>query len=173
MESEVLTKKPVMEEERAVAAPAAHFSHLKEFYLFSEELAMVWFVTEAFPYCWNSARSCLFGKHSKCCLKGTYLYTEANYCLWWFREPKNYKLIFKAIASALTRLENMHNTGLDKSMVSKYLDVLRACILSGRNSCNSFTQFKRRLIWSRSLLHFWFRYVYPNRIDLEAGRTKR
>jgi AAA+ ATPase superfamily predicted ATPase len=42
-----------------------------------------------------------------------------------FKEPKNYKLIFKAIALGHNRLGEICNyTGLDKSIVPKYLDVL-------------------------------------------------
>ena len=58
--------------------------------------------------------------------KGTYLSEEIEYLLnAEFKEPKNYKLIFKAIALGYNRLGEICNyTGLDKSMVSKYLYVL-------------------------------------------------
>ena len=182
MESEVLDKKSPLYGRRTGQwqLQPLHFSHLKEFLPYSlKELAMVWFVTGGIPaYLLKFSPTLSFWENIQNAVlkKGTYLYTEAELLLNdEFREPKNYKLIFKAIALGSNTLgEICNNTGLDKSMVSKYLDVLKSLhIVREEIPVTASRKFKRRLyLISDPYFNFWFRYVYPNRIDLEAGRSK-
>lgn len=182
MESEVLDKKSPLYGRRTGQwqLQPLHFSYLKEFLPYSlEELAMVWFVTGGIPaYLPKFSPKLSFWENIQNAVlkKGTYLYTEAELLLNdEFREPKNYKLIFKAIALGSNTLgEICNNTGLDKSMVSKYLDVLKSLhIVREEIPVTASRKFKRRLyLISDPFFNFWFRYVYPNRIDLEAGRSE-
>ena len=182
MESEVLDKKSPLYGRRTGQwqLQPLHFSYLKEFLPYSfEELAMVWFVTGGIPAYlqkFNPKRSFWENIQNAVLQKGAYLHTEAELLLNdEFREPKNYKLIFKAIALGSNTLgEICNNTGLDKSMVSKYLDVLKSLhIVREEIPVTASRKFKRRLyLISDSYFNFWFRYVYPNKIDLEAGRSE-
>ncbi len=182
MESEVLDKKSPLYGRRTGQwqLQPLHFSCLKEFLPYSlEELAMVWFVTGGIPaYLPKFSPKLSFWENVQNAVlkKGTYLYTEAELLLNdEFREPKNYKLIFKAIALGSNTLgEICNNTGLDKSMVSKYLDVLKSLhIVREEIPVTASRKFKKRLyLISDPYFNFWFRYVYPNKIDLEAGRSE-
>ena len=106
--------------------------------------------------------------------KGSYLYEEAEILLRdEFREPKNYKLILKAISFGYRTLGKICNfTYLDKSMVSKYLDILKEVkIVQERVPVTERKRFKGRLYEIIDpYFNFWFRFVYPNKIDLEAHR---
>lgn len=182
MESEVLDKKSPLYGRRTGQwqLQPLHFSYLKEFLPYSlEELAMVWYVTGGIPAYlpkFSPKQSFWENIQNAVLKKGTYLYTEAELLLNdEFREPKNYKLIFKAIALGCHTLgEICNNTGLDKSMVSKYLDVLKGLhIVREEIPVTASRKFKRRLyLICDPYFNFWFRYVYPNRIDLEAGRSE-
>jgi AAA+ ATPase superfamily predicted ATPase len=182
MESEVLNKKSPLYGRRTGQwqLQPLHFSYLKEFLPYSfEELAMVWYVTGGIPaYLPKFSPKLSFWENIQNAVlkKGTYLYTEAELLLNdEFREPKNYKLIFKAIAIGCHTLgEICNNTGLDKSMVSKYIDVLKGLhIVREEIPVTASRKFKKRLYFiSDPYFNFWFRYVYPNKIDLEAGRSE-
>jgi len=157
-----------------------NFSHTAEFLPYSlEELAMVWYVVGGIPaYLPKFNPKLPFWENilNTVLKKGEYLYTEAESLLNdEFREPKNYKLIFKAIALGSNTLgEICNHTGLDKSMVSKYLEVLKKLhIIREEVPVTASRKFKKRLYFiSDPYFNFWFRYVYPNRIDLEAGRSE-
>ena len=154
------------------------FKHLGEFLPYStEDLVLLWSIVGGIPEyllkfdanlsLWDNVRNNVIQK-------GTYLYEEVEYLLnEEFREPKNYKLIFKAIALGYNRLGEICNyTGLDKSMVSKYLDVLNKLhILREEIPVTASPKFKRRLYFIHEpFFNFWFRFIYSNRIDLEANQ---
>ncbi len=157
------------------------FIYIKKFFpTYSiEELAKTWFIVGGVPEyllkfeprlsLWQNVKENILEK-------GSYLYREAEVLLnQEFREPKNYKLIFKAISlGRLTLGEICNFTGLDKSMVSKYLDVLSSMhIIRGELPITASPKSKKRLYFLIDpYFNFWFRYVYPNKIDLEARRTK-
>jgi len=106
--------------------------------------------------------------------KGSYLYEEAEILLKdEFREPKNYKLILKAISFGYRTFGKICNfTYLDKSMVSKYLEILKEVkIIQERIPVTETKRFKGRLYEIVDpYFNFWFKFVYPNKIDLEAHR---
>ncbi|MCK5661669.1 MAG: ATP-binding protein, partial [Methanosarcinales archaeon] len=182
MESEVLGYKSPLYGRRTgqwLVQPL-QFIHLTNFLPYSaEDLIQIWFIVGGIPEyllkldpkltLWDNVLRNVI-------TKGTYLFAEAEFLLSEeFREPKNYKLIFKAIALGHNTLGEICNyTGLDKSMVSKYLDVLiKLHILTDERPVTASSKFKRRLYFiTDPYFNFWFRYVYSNRIELEANRNE-
>ncbi|MEM2865090.1 MAG: ATP-binding protein [Candidatus Bathyarchaeia archaeon] len=154
------------------------FVNIKDFLNYDiEDQIKTWFVLGGIPeYLLKFDPALPFWDNVKTNIltKGRYLYDEAEILLRMeFREPRNYKLIFKALVLGKNTLGEICNlTGLDKSMVSKYLDVLKNLRLVREEiPITASPKFKGRLY---SLIdpyfNFWFRYVYTNRIDLEAHR---
>ncbi len=182
MESEVLGHKSPLYGRRTGQWQVAplDFKHTKDFLPYStEDLINTWFVVGGIPeYLLKFDTGLTFWENvlENVITKGTYLSEEADFLLSEeFREPKNYKLIFKGIALGYNSLGEICNyTGLDKSMVSKYLSVLcRMHIVRAEMPVTASSKFKRRLYFMEEpYFNFWFRYVYPNRIDLEANRSR-
>jgi len=143
----------------------------------TEELVTTWCVLGGIPGYLNKfdpARSFLENLRMQILNKGAYLYNEADLLMnYEFREPANYLVIFRAIAGGSMTLSRICNeTGLDKSMVSKYLNVLvRLHILHDEIPVTEHVGFrKRHYRITDPYLNFWFRFVAPNRIDIEAQR---
>lgn len=157
------------------------FLHLKEFLPWSViDLAHVWFTTGGIP-----AYLALFDPNtdfwsniSRLFLtKGAYLTMEAELLLKYeFREPANYLTILKAIAERHTSLaEIIQQSGVDRSMISKYLSVLTklhfvreelpVTAIPGSR--------KRRYQISDPYLSFWFRFIYPEMNAIEARQTSQ
>ncbi len=107
--------------------------------------------------------------------KGAFLYEEAEFLLREeLREPANYFAILQAIASGRNRFgEIVSSTGLDKSLVSKYLSVLQRLRIVEREVPVTATlkEARKRGLYSiaDNYFAFWFRYVLPNKGYLEAG----
>ncbi|NJE02736.1 ATP-binding protein [Thermococcus sp. MV11] len=107
--------------------------------------------------------------------KGAFLYEEAEFLLREeLREPANYFAILQAIASGRSRFGEIANsTGLDKSLVSKYLAVLQRLGIVEREVPVTATlkEASKRGLYSiaDNYFAFWFRYVLPNKGYLEAG----
>ena len=108
--------------------------------------------------------------------KGASLYEEAEFLLRTeFREPRNYMLILRSISYGNHSLGEICNySGLDKSMVSKYLDVLMSLgLILAEKPFGSSEKFKRRLYWiSDQYLKFWFRYVLPHKSEIESSHSE-
>ena len=108
--------------------------------------------------------------------KGASFYEEAEFLLRTeFREPRNYMLILRSIShGSHTLAEICSYSGLDKSMVSKYLDVLMSLgLIIPEKPFGASEKFKRRLYWiSDPYLKFWFRYVLPHRSEIENSHNK-
>jgi len=107
--------------------------------------------------------------------KGAFLYEEAEFLLREeLREPANYFAILHAIASGRSRFgEIVNSTGLDKSLVSKYLAVLQRLGIVEREVPVTATlkEASKKGLYSitDNYFAFWFRYVLPNKGYLEAG----
>nr|QNO57176.1 hypothetical protein HJKONFEM_00026 [Methanosarcinales archaeon ANME-1 ERB7] len=180
MESEVLGYKSPLYGRRTGQwqVQPLDLKYLNDFLPYSKkDLMMTWFIVGGVPeYLLKfDAKLTLWDNvQNNVIKKGTYLSEEIEYLLnEEFKEPKNYKLIFKAIALGYNRLGEICNyTGLDKSMVSKYLNLLcKLHILKEAVPVTASSKFKKRLYFiSDSYFNFWFRYIYLNRIDLEANR---
>ncbi len=155
------------------------YSCVRQFLPWPEEaIAFSWFVLGGIPgYLRRFDPDLTFQENviTHMLRKGAYLYSEAEILLnYEFREPGNYMSIFRAVAMGCTTAAKIcMETGLDKSMVSKYLHVLtRLHIIREEIPVTASPEFRRRQYRIMDpYLHFWFRFIYPNRIDLEAGRT--
>jgi uncharacterized protein len=105
--------------------------------------------------------------------RGSFLYDEVRFILQQeLREPRNYFAILEAIAAGKTRLNEIKlATGMDGA--NAYLDTLQQLHLVERIVPVTETQPQksRRGIYRLKdhYLRFWFRYVHPNRSQLERG----
>lgn len=105
--------------------------------------------------------------------RGAFLYDEVRFILQQeLREPRNYFAILEAIASGKTRLNEIKlATGLEGA--TAYLDTLQQLHLVERIVPVTETQphKSRRGIYRLKdhYLRFWFRYIHPNRSQLEVG----
>ena len=105
--------------------------------------------------------------------RGSFLYDEVRFVLQQeLREPRNYFAILEAIASGKTRLNEIKQaTGVEGA--TAYLDTLQQLRLVERlvPVTESQPHKSRRGIYRLKdhYLRFWFRYVHPNRSQLERG----
>jgi hypothetical protein len=105
--------------------------------------------------------------------RGSFLYDEVRFVLQQeLREPRNYFAILQAIAAGKTRLNEIKQaTGIDGA--TAYLDTLQQLHLVERLVPVTETQPQksRRGLYRLKdpYLRFWFRYVHPNRSQLERG----
>ncbi|MEM3404506.1 MAG: ATP-binding protein [Nitrososphaeria archaeon] len=105
--------------------------------------------------------------------KGEFLYGEAEFLLREeLREPRLYSAVLKAIAFGAPTFGEIANiTGLEKTLLSKYLDVLEELGWVERLYPVG-EKFKPRKAFYRiadNYMAFWFRYIFPNKSDLELG----
>ncbi len=109
--------------------------------------------------------------------KGGFLYEEAeNLLRQEFREPRNYMLVLRAIAEGKRKMGEISNeTGLDKSAVSRYLEILQTIKFIGFElPILESGKSKKRLYYLRdNYLNFWFRFIYPNKWLIEEGLGER
>jgi hypothetical protein len=107
--------------------------------------------------------------------KGEFLYEEAEFLLREeLREPRNYSSILKAIAQgAKSYGEILSLTGMDKSMLSKYTSVLEDLGFIKRIYPIGIRPKPRKGLYTiaDNYLRFWFKYVFPNKVELEIGNT--
>ncbi|MDP2754230.1 MAG: ATP-binding protein [Nitrospirota bacterium] len=106
--------------------------------------------------------------------RGNFLHIEPEFLLKEeLREPRNYFLILKAISFGNTKFGEIVNyTQLDKTLVSKYLDTMAVLhvvekIYPAGTDKERTRDARYRL--SDNFFSFWFRFVYPNRSDIERG----
>lgn len=108
--------------------------------------------------------------------RGAFLYDEARFVLQQeLREPRNYFAVLQAIASGRTQLNEIKQaSGLEG--VTAYLDTLQQLHLVERVVPVTETQphKSRRGLYrlSDQFLRFWFRFVHPNRSQLEKGASE-
>lgn len=108
--------------------------------------------------------------------RGSYLYDEVRFILQQeLREPRNYFAILQAIAAGKTRLNEIKQaSGLDGA--TAYLNTLQQLHLVERvvPVTEKQPQKSRRGIYRLKdhYLRFWFRYVHPNRSQLERGAAQ-
>ncbi len=108
--------------------------------------------------------------------KGEFLYEEAEFLLREeLRKPRNYAIILKAIAQeAQTYGEILNKTSVDKSMLSKYASVLEDLGFIKRTHPIGITPKPRKSQYTiaDNYLNFWFKYIFPNKTELEAGNSE-
>lgn len=90
-------------------------------------------------------------------------------------DPKNYFAIIEAIAKGRNTLgEIVNETGLDRSLVGKYLSVLRELDIVRREIpiTESYKSRKGRYFINDFYFNFWFRFIYPNADLIESGSSE-
>ncbi|EHQ35222.1 ATP-binding protein [Methanoplanus limicola] len=154
------------------------YPYLREFLPYrEEELVMVWSVIGGVPAYlrfFNPDTGLWENILQQMLSKGSYLYLEAEILLHYeFREAGNYISILRALSSGFTNLSSVcQETGLDKSMVSKYLSVLTGIhLIADEIPVTAHAGYRKRHY--RILdpyLNFWFAVVYPHRMDIETKK---
>jgi len=154
------------------------YPYLRDFLPYDEEeLVMVWSVIGGVPAylrLFNPEISLWENILEQMLSKGSYLYLEAEILLRYeFREAGNYISILRALSSGFTTLSSVcQQTGLDKSMLSKYLSVLAGLhIVKDEAPVTAHSGYRKRHY--RILdpyLNFWFAVVYPHRMEIETKR---
>ncbi|MBI4170799.1 MAG: ATP-binding protein [Candidatus Aenigmarchaeota archaeon] len=157
------------------------FKDLKEFLpeYPAEDLINVYGVTDGIPlYILKFERKKNFIENIKEHIfsRGEFLYQECEILLKEeFREIANYSLILKAISFGRNRFGEIANfTGLDKTLISKYLDNLMNLHIIRKEFPVTETK-ELRNAWyllEDNYFNFWFRFVYPNKSLIEEGRQK-
>ena len=107
--------------------------------------------------------------------KDAFLYEEAEFLLLEeFREPRRYFAVLQAIASGKRRFGEIADaTSAEKSALSKYLSsLLELRIITEDLPFGAAGGRLRRYRLSDNYLQFWFRYVFPNKALVEAGRAR-
>ena len=108
--------------------------------------------------------------------RGSFLYDEVRFILQQeLREPRNYFAILQAIAAGKTRLNEIkHATGIEGA--TAYLDTLQQLHMVERRvpvTENQPHKSRRGIYRLRDpYVRFWFRYVHPNRSQLERGNAQ-
>lgn len=124
-----------------------------------------------------SGRDVFSNVKEKILKKGELLYEEPEFILREeLREPTNYFSIIKAISFGKTRINEISQISyLPVVKIPRYLGVLerlnilkREVPITERNPARS----KKGLYKIQdNLFRFWFRYVYPNKSDIEEGKV--
>lgn len=182
MESEVLAYKSPLYGRRTGQWEVLplEINHFNSFYpkLSFEERLKIWFCLGGIPeYLKKFSDGLSIYENIKRHIleKGNYLSVDAELILnEEFKETKNYKLILKSISFGNTTMGNIVNdTGLDKSMVSKYLDVLENIkLIKGELPVISKTNARGNKYYiNDNYFNFWFKYYYKNRTNLEILRS--
>ncbi|GBE19815.1 archaeal ATPase [archaeon BMS3Abin17] len=112
--------------------------------------------------------------------KGEFLYEEIEILLREeLRDPSNYMSIISSIAGGLTTFNDIYNrTGLDKSLLSKYLHILGNLgviekIIPVTEGYKAKLKAKGALYYLKdNFFDFWFRFVYLNKQELEKGNSE-
>jgi len=106
-----------------------------------------------------------------------FLYSEIDFLLREeLREPRNYFAILKAVSLSKNRISEIVNeTGLAKSILHKYLFILEDLHLIQKEvpvtEKNPLKSRKGVYKLQDQFFKFWFRYILPNRGNIESGRT--
>jgi len=109
--------------------------------------------------------------------RSTFLYNEVEFIIREeLREPRNYFVILKAISQGKRKLSEIINeTGLEKSLVSRYIDILRGLrfVVKEIPVTEKYPEKSKRGLYklSDNFFTFWFKYVFTNRGRIEIGNS--
>lgn len=110
--------------------------------------------------------------------RSSFFYNEVEFILREeLREPRNYFVILKALAEGNRKLSEIINqTGFDKGLVSRYLDILRGLRFVEKETPVT-DQAPEKSKQGLYRLHdkffaFWFKYIFPNRGRIEIGNAE-
>ncbi|WP_207589986.1 ATP-binding protein [Halomontanus rarus] len=107
--------------------------------------------------------------------KGSFLYEEPEFFLRQeLREPATYMSILEAMAAGKTTVTDIANEiGRDASGISRYLSNLQRLEAVDRRTPVTEPDAKRGIyVNADNFFSFWFRFVSPNRTDLERGNQQ-
>jgi len=108
---------------------------------------------------------------------GSFFYNEVEYLLREeLREPRNYFVILKAISQGKRRVsEIINDTGFEKSLVSRYLEILKSLniVIKDTPVTEKNPKKSKKGIYKLrdKFFTFWFKYIFPNRERIEIGRS--
>lgn len=185
MEQEVLFYKAPLYGRRtgSLELKEMSFDTLKKFFpkKHVDELISIYGVTGAIPAYLEKLdpKKDIFQNIKDCILsRGTFLYSEIEYILREeLREPRNYFVILRSIAQGKRKLsEIINDTGFEKNLLSRYLDILRDLRLVEKEVPIT-EKYPDKSKLGLYKIHdrfftFWFRYVLPMRGRLEIGKSK-
>lgn len=185
MEKEVLFYKAPLYGRRTASLEVKEmaFDALKEFFPDKEfeELVKIYSVMGAIPAYIEkiNSRYDIFRNIKELILnKGTFLYNEVEYILREeLREPRNYFVILKAIAQGKRKLSEIINeTGFEKSLVARYLDILRSLGFVEKHVpvTEKHPEKSKQGLYRLhdKFFAFWFKFVFPNRNRLEIENVE-
>jgi len=158
------------------------FKNLKEFFpqYSLEDLIKVYSAVDTIPgylVKFDPNRSVMENIKDQILKKGSFLYEEIEFILSEeLRDPSNYMAILTAIASGATNFAEISSkSSLDKSLISKYLNILERLDIV-KSIIPVVTSFKKMIRPSHkhykladNFFLFWFRFVYPYKDQLEYG----
>ncbi len=110
--------------------------------------------------------------------KNSFMYNEVEFLLREeLREPRNYFAILKAIAQGKQKVSEIINeTGFEKSMVSKYLDILRSLkfIVKDIPVTEKNPEKSKMGIYRLFDMYFtfWFKFIFQNKRFIEIERPE-
>ena len=180
MEKEVLFYKAPLYGRRTASLEVKEmaFDALKEFFPGKdfEELVKIYSVLGAIPAYIekiNPSHDTFRNIKELILSKGTFLYSEVEYILREeLREPRNYFVILKAIAQGKRKLSEIINeTGFEKSLVARYLDILRSLGFVEKDIpvTEKYPEKSKQGLYRLhdKFFTFWFKFAFPNRNRLE------
>ncbi|MEK6816789.1 MAG: ATP-binding protein [Nanoarchaeota archaeon] len=158
------------------------FKFVREFFprYSMADLIRLYAVTDAIPLYllkFEPGKSLSYNIANHLFKKGEFMYEEAEFLLKEeLREPGNYFMILKAIAHGNTKFADILNhTGMDKTLVSKYIDTLIRLRIIAKQFPVTLSKEKSRdtaYTFVDNYYLFWFRFVYTYRNMLEEGKGK-
>lgn len=178
MEKEVLSYKSPLYGRRIgnIRLLALKFKYLKEFFpqLNLEDLIKVYAIVGGVPYYLENLRGKNFDEIVKTIFnKHSIFYEEVDYLLREeLKEPKNFKLILQAIVRGNNKFSELSSlTGIDKSALSYYLDILENLKFIKKEIpyFESIKTKKTQYSINDEFISFWFAFInsYQNKIEIE------
>lgn len=105
--------------------------------------------------------------------RGAVLHNEVEFLMREeFREPMNYFTILRSISQGNTTFSEIQNdTGISKNNLTSYLSILRNLhLVERRTPVTAKMSKKGRYYLQDNFFRFWFRYILPNKSQLETDR---
>lgn len=177
MENNVLSYKSPLYGRRSgqIKLKPIKFRYIKEFINYNfTDLCKIYFILGGIPeYLLKMDNKLTFDENilHNIINKSSTLYNEAEFLLRTeLRETRNYMLILRSIAGGYRTVGEINSyTNMDKSMVSKYIDILLSLeLISYEIPFGETEKFRKRLYYiNDNYLKFWFRYILPNRTGIE------
>ena len=105
--------------------------------------------------------------------KGSVLYNEVEFLMREeLREPRNYYTTLRSISQGNTKFSDIQNdTGIAKNSLTSYLSILRNLhLIKRRTPITKKNSKKGRYYLEDNFFRFWFRYIFPNKSQLETDK---